>query len=58
MNLGHGFRVQHIQNHVGGLLQFVVSLSRLHFLYQDNILLVNRCNKIFGLAGKQAPYGL
>ena len=58
MNLCHGLCVQHIQNHVGGLLQVVVGLPRLYLLHQDDILLIHCCDKVLGLAGKQAPHRL
>ena len=49
-----GFRVQHIQNGVRRLLKILVGLIFRDFLYQDDVLLIYRRDKILGLGSKQS----
>ena len=46
MNLCHRFCVKHINDNLCCLSQFIVSLSILHFLNKNNVLLIYRSNKI------------
>ena len=52
MNLGHGFCVQHVQNGVCRLLQFLIRLTVPDFLDQDDVLLIYRSNEILRLGSK------
>ena len=56
--LCHSLCIKHVHNNMRCLLKVLITLIRLEFLNNNNILLIYRCNEIFVLPDKKTSYSL
>ena len=58
MNLRHCLGVEHVEDHVCGLLEIVVVLACLDFLHKNDVLLINSRDEVLRLSRKETANGL